>query len=221
MKGVEGEIGEMKIPLRPDARELIQILYILNLVYKKKVKVEIDRMLESGIIDPLEESEWISAMVVQEKKTGGIRICVDLRKLNDACMHDPFPTPFTYEFLENVGGQEVYSFTYRFSVYCQIIIALEGQVQNHICNRVAVHINSIWFKECTNNILQNSSSFIQGFYTEFLEVYLDDWTIFSLLKDHVEIMRLMLQICRQCHIYLNIKKCIFSTSFGILLGHIV
>jgi hypothetical protein len=38
-------------------------------------------------------------MVVQEKKQGGIRICVDLIKLNDACLHDPFLTPFTYEVL--------------------------------------------------------------------------------------------------------------------------
>ena len=45
-------------------------------------------------------------MVVQDKKTGEIRICVDLRKLNDGCMHDPFPTPFTDEVLEGIGGQE-------------------------------------------------------------------------------------------------------------------
>ena len=65
-------------------------------------------------------------MVVQDKKQErGIRICVDLRKLNDACLHDPFPTPFTDEVLENVGGQEAYSFTDRFSGYHQIKIALE------------------------------------------------------------------------------------------------
>jgi hypothetical protein len=56
----------------------------LNPVYKKKVKVEIDRMLEVGIIEPIEEYEWISPIIVQEKKQGGIQICVDLRKLNDA-----------------------------------------------------------------------------------------------------------------------------------------
>jgi hypothetical protein len=56
-------------------------------------------MLEAGVIEPIEELEWISPMVVQEKNQGGIRICVDLRKLNDAFLHDPFPTPFTNEFL--------------------------------------------------------------------------------------------------------------------------
>ncbi len=51
-------------------------------------------------------------MVVQENKTKGeISICVNLRKLNDACLHDPFPTHFTDEVLDSVGGHEVYSFT--------------------------------------------------------------------------------------------------------------
>jgi hypothetical protein len=58
-------------------------------------------MLESGIIEPMEEFEWVIPMVVQEKKQGGIRIYVDLKKLNDAFLHDPFPTPFTYKVLEN------------------------------------------------------------------------------------------------------------------------
>jgi hypothetical protein len=31
----------------------------------------------------------------------------------------------------------------------------------------------------------------------------------------------MLERCKQCQISLNIKKCIFGTPFGILLGHIV
>ena len=61
-------------------------------------------MLDARIIKLVEELEWISPMVVQDKKTGEVWICVDLRKLNDACMHEPFPTPFTDEVLEGVGG---------------------------------------------------------------------------------------------------------------------
>jgi hypothetical protein len=66
-------------------------------------------------------------MVVQEKNQGGIRICVDMRKLNYACQHDKFPTTFTDEVLENVGGQEAYSFTDGFSGYHQIKIAPEDR----------------------------------------------------------------------------------------------
>jgi hypothetical protein len=115
MKGVIGELGKMKIPLRAKARPIRQQPYRLNPIYKQKVKAEIDRMLEARIIEPIEESEWISPMEFQEKKQRWIRICVDLRKLNDACLHDLFPTPFTYEVSENVGGKEAYSFTEGFS----------------------------------------------------------------------------------------------------------
>jgi hypothetical protein len=59
------------------------------------------------------------------------------------------------------------------------------------------------------------------FIHQFLEVYLDDWIVYSLLKDLVEMLRLMLERCRQCQISLNIKNFIFETPFGILLGHIV
>jgi hypothetical protein len=117
MKGIEGEKGEMEIPLRSKARPIRQRPYRLNPIYKKKVKAEIDRMLEAGIIEPIEKSEWVSPMVFHEKKQGGISICVDLRKLDYAFLHDLFPTPFTDEVLENVGGQEAYSFTDGFSGY--------------------------------------------------------------------------------------------------------
>lgn len=44
-------------------------------------------------------------MIVQEKKQKDeIQICMDLRKLNDAYIHDPFPTMFIDEVIENVGG---------------------------------------------------------------------------------------------------------------------
>jgi len=49
---------------------------------------------------------------------------VDLRKQNDACVHDPFPTLFTDEVLDNVGSQEAYFFTDGFSGYHQIRIVL-------------------------------------------------------------------------------------------------
>ena len=59
------------------------------------------------------------------------------------------------------------------------------------------------------------------FIHKFLEVYLDDWMVFILLQDHIEVLWLMLDRCRKCHISLNLKKCIFLAPFGILLGYVV
>lgn len=93
-----------------------------------KVHLELDKILTAGITEPLEEFDWVSQMVVQEKKQKDeIRICVDLRKGNDTCVHDPFLTTFTDKVLDNVGGQEAYSFTDGLSGYHQIKIMPEDR----------------------------------------------------------------------------------------------
>lgn len=128
LKGIVRDLGVMKITLKLDAKPMKQIPYYLNPKYREKVRKELDKMLEVEIIEPVEESDWVSLIVVQEKKKKDeIRICIDLRKLNDVCVHDPFPTPFIDEVLESVGGKEAYSFIDGFLVYHQIKIALEDR----------------------------------------------------------------------------------------------
>jgi hypothetical protein len=50
---------------------------------------------------------------------------------------------------------------------------------------------------------------------------MDDWTIYNLLKEHVGILWLMFDRCRELQISLNLRKCIFCVPHGNLLGHIV
>ena len=49
------------------------------------------------------------------------------------------------------------------------------------------------------------------------------WWLDNILhvKNHCKWLRLMLERCRQIQLALNIRKCIFVTPIGILLGHIV
>jgi hypothetical protein len=214
----------MKIPLRPDTRRIRQQHYRLNPIYKQKVKAGINMMLKSGIIELVDESTWISPMLVQDKKQEGIRICIELRKLNDACLHDPFPTPFMDEVLENVGGHEAYSLTHGFSSYHQIKITQEDRYKTTFATEWGYYQYTVMPFGMKNAPVIFSIVVIatfKEFIHQFLEVYLDDWTVYSLLKNHVEVLRLLLDRCRQCQISLNINKCIFGTLFGILLGHIV
>ena len=85
MKGIVVELGEMKIPLKPYVKFVKQRPYKLNPKYNEKVRQELDKLLIMGILVPMEESEWINPMVIQDKKRGGIHICVDIQNLNDAC----------------------------------------------------------------------------------------------------------------------------------------
>jgi hypothetical protein len=164
----------------------------LNHIYKQKVKDEIDRMLEADIIEPVEESEWISLMVVQDKKQGrGIRIYIKLRKLNDACLHDPFPTPFTDEVLENVGAHEAYSFTDGFSGYHHIKIAREDRHKTTFMTEWRSYqytVMSFGLKNAPAIFSRVVITTFKELIHQFLEVYIDDWTMYSLLKNHVEFL---------------------------------
>jgi hypothetical protein len=50
LKGIKGDLGEMKIMLKPYAKPVKHRPYRLNPRVKEKVKKEIDKMLEAGLI---------------------------------------------------------------------------------------------------------------------------------------------------------------------------
>ena len=54
MKGIAGDLGEMHIQLKPDAKPMKKQPYQLNPKYKEKVKQELDEML-TRIISPIQE----------------------------------------------------------------------------------------------------------------------------------------------------------------------
>ena len=54
MKGILGDLGEMKILLKLDAKPVRQRPYRLNLQYKDRMNVEINRILDARIIEPIE-----------------------------------------------------------------------------------------------------------------------------------------------------------------------
>jgi hypothetical protein len=123
-----------------------------------------------------------------------------------------------------VGGQEAYSFIDGFLGYHQIKISPEDRYKTTFSTEWQSYQYTVMpfgLKNAPTIFSRVVIAAFKEFIHQLLEVYLDDWTIYSLLKDHVRVLRLMLERCMQCHISLNIKKHIFGTPFAILLGHIV
>ena len=57
MKGILGDLGVMRIPLKEGVNPIKQHPYRLNPRYKEKVRQELDKMIEVGIVEAVEESE--------------------------------------------------------------------------------------------------------------------------------------------------------------------
>ena len=61
----------------------------------------------------------------------------------------------------------------------------------------------------------------QDFLMHFLEVFIDDFAVFSSRKDHLGYLRRMFQRCRETFLKLYPGKCFFGMTSGVLLGHVV
>jgi hypothetical protein len=54
-----------------------------------------------------------------------------------------------------------------------------------------------------------------------MNIYLDDFTIYSDMENHLMKLKLCFQKCKEYIISLNPKKCAFMVFLGLILGFIV
>ena len=61
---------------------------------RAKVQAELQQMENLGVISPVEEpTPWCAAMVIIPKDSGMVRICVDLKPLNESVLREVHPMP--------------------------------------------------------------------------------------------------------------------------------
>lgn len=76
----------------------------------KKVKEEIERMLQNHVIEPVDElTECCSPVVVVAKADGRVQICVDLTKLNQAVRREVYQIPTVEESLGSLAEGSLFS----------------------------------------------------------------------------------------------------------------
>ena len=136
-------------------------------------------MLAAGIIDPVDQSEWASPMVVQPNKHDPTKliICVDLRWLNKVMLTDLFLTPFADEILNEVAGHECYSLTDGLTGYNQVAIAKEDQHKTTFVTEWGCFQYTMMPFGLKNALVIFSRVVVatfKDFIQNFLQVYMDD-----------------------------------------------
>lgn len=103
LSGIPGRTNLAQHKIEVEAgRPIRQPPYRLAQAYRDEVKKELKEMLEAGIIEH-SSSEWASPMVIVGKKDGGMRLCVDYRKLNSVSKSDAYPMPRVDELIDRLG----------------------------------------------------------------------------------------------------------------------
>ena len=74
----------------------------------EEVRMHMNDMLQAGAIRP-SSSPWCNAVILVRKKDGGLRFCIDFRKLNARTKKDSYPLPHIQETLESLEGSRIFS----------------------------------------------------------------------------------------------------------------
>ena len=107
-----GNLGEeFDIELRPDAQPFaLTTPRNIALPLRPKVAQELARMEAMGVISKVDKpTPWCAGMVVVPKKSGNIRICVDLKPLNESVLREVHPLPRVDETLAQLSGAKVFT----------------------------------------------------------------------------------------------------------------
>ena len=73
-----------------------------------EVKEHLDHMLNMGAIKP-SKSAWCNAIVLVQKKDGGLRFCINFQKLNAQTRKDAFPLPQIHDSINALSGSKYYT----------------------------------------------------------------------------------------------------------------
>eukprot|EP00253_Pinus_taeda_P029729 PITA_29729 len=127
LKSYDTSIIQHTIPLKPNQKPFKQKLRRINPMLLPSIEKEVQKMFKADIIAPIRFSEWISNLVPTRKKTGEIRLCVDLRNLNQVSLKDNYPLPKMDHILQRVVGESRISLLDGFSGFNQILVHPDDQ----------------------------------------------------------------------------------------------
>ncbi|XP_068323218.1 uncharacterized protein, partial [Pyrus communis] len=243
IKGISPTMCMHRILLEEGAKSTREPQRRLNPHMKEVVRNEVLKLLDVGIIYPISDSKWVSAIQVVPKKVGitvmknenkelvptkptaSWRVCTDYRKLNSSTRKDYFPMPFIDQMLERLAGYSHYCFLDGYSGYNQIAIAPEDQEKTTFtCPFGTFAYRRMPFGLCNApaTFQRCMLAIFSDMVERFIEVFMDDFSVFgSSFDECLNHLSLVLQRCQETNLVLNWEKCQFMVKQGIVLGHVI
>ncbi|KAL4354091.1 hypothetical protein GQ457_06G017630 [Hibiscus cannabinus] len=241
IKGISPTICMHKILLEDNHKPTVDAQRRLNQAMKDVVRKEILKWLDTGIIYPISDSEWVSPVQCVPKKGGmtvisnekneliptrtvtGWRVCMDYRKLNKATRKDHFPLPFIDQMLDRLAGKQFYCFLDGYSGYNQIAIAPEDQSKTTFtCPYGTFSFRRMPFGLCNApaTFQRCMTAIFSDLNEDCLEIFMDDFSTFGEDFDNcLSNLEKVLKRCKETNLVLNWEKCHFMVDEGIVLGH--
>ncbi len=212
-----------KVKLFGNVAPVRQKLRRLPLSVRSAVSKELDHLLKEGVIEKIDASPWVSPIVVTQKKTGGIRLCVDLREPNKAIVIDSYPLPHMDELFSLLTGATLFSTIDLQSAYHQVMLHPDSRD----LTAFITHDGLFRFCRVPYGLASAPSAFqkmmhliLQGLPN--VANYLDDIIIWGrTAEEHEHSLKAVLQRLQDSGLKINASKCHFSQTSLQFLGHTV
>ena len=205
-----GDAEPIKLPLR---RTPIH--------YVEEEKVLLQKMLQSGVIQP-STSSWGAATVLVRKKGGGLRWCIDYRKLNQVTKKDVYPLPVMQECIGALKDNVWFSKLDANSAYHQIPMDKDSQEKTAFRTKYGLfEFTRLPFGLCNSpsTYCRAMALVLKGLDWRIALAFLDDVCVIGkTVKEHFANLREVLQRFREFGMKLNIKKCAFFQKIMEFLG---
>jgi hypothetical protein len=135
----------------------------MKLEWLLKIKEEVVKQLKVGFIKAVELTDWVANIVPVSEKDGRLRMCVDFRDLNKACLNDDFPLPHIDVLVDNTTGSALMSSMDGFSRYNQIRMAPEDMTKTIFVTKWGIYCYTVMPFG-----LKNAGTMYQGMATTLL-----------------------------------------------------
>ena len=102
---------QLKLHIKKDVKPVAQQVRRLPFGLRDKVDRKLDDLLDKDIIEEVPDTPtaWVSPLVVAPKPDGDIRVCVDMRRANEAIERERHSIPTIEEILYDLNGSTIFS----------------------------------------------------------------------------------------------------------------
>ena len=221
-----GNFGEpYTIQLKEDAKPYALFTpRNVPLPLRKKVGEELNRMESLGVISKVNEpTPWCAGLVVVPKKSGDVRLCVDLKVLNESVLRETHPIPKVEDSLAQLSGATLFTKLDANSGFWQIPLSESSRLLTtfitpfgrYAFNKLPFGISSApeLFQKRINLILEG---------LEGVVCQIDDILVFG--KDQEEHQRRLAKVLERlesANVTLNSNKCEFNKTSVKFLGYVI
>ena len=101
---------ELKLHINPDVTPIQQAIRQIPYHTRKKVSAELQRLQQLDITEPVKgPTSWVNPIVVVPKPNGKIRMCLDMRRANEAIIRERRVIPKVDDVLTELHGAKYFS----------------------------------------------------------------------------------------------------------------